>query len=152
MGTTTKTGRDIGITEGPFADAPVISEYTDDQAVDDGTLVALGRTNNRITRALFDWLTKVSEKWDGPPSRWPINFMAYIGGDKALALCKALIHTQEAEARRIYEHNVDGGIWQRWYVPDRHALVQDEPTTESTKLWMLPNECGGMTLMFPSDY
>ena len=138
-----------------------ISVYTDDQAVDDGALVAINR-KDRVTRPVFEYLAVATPEEAQPPSCWPVDMMRWFRAktkdDKALALAVGLILGRGQIARRIYEHNTGGGIWTAWAVSKDGTLVQLSETEpqlkdyEIRKLWLLPNEQGGMTLMFPEDY
>ena len=138
-----------------------ISVYTDDQAVDDGTLVAINR-KDRVTRPVFEYLAQATPEGAQPPSCWPVEMMGWFRAktkdDKAIALAVGLIGGHGQIARRIYEHNTGGGIWTAWAVAKDGVLVQlseIEPKLtgyEIRKLWLLPNGEGGMTLMFPEDY
>ena len=74
----------------------------------------------------------------GPPSNWAIPLMMWIGGDVAKALATGLIENNRAAATRIYEENLDGGIW----TEELHGAT----------IWLIPNEVGGITAMFPEDY
>jgi hypothetical protein len=79
----TKTGKDLGFEkDNPFYDAPVVSEYSDDQAVEDGDLVEASSFTigpnaraNRVTRPVFEKftrtlggvltdITKIKEVWN----------------------------------------------------------------------------------------
>ena len=128
---------------------PVIYSYTDDDAVSDGVLVALDK-RDRVTRPVFDWLADNTPLGAKPPDGWPVEMLGWFGaigteaerGAKAAALAKGLIGLHGRKAREIYEKNIGGGIWKADLAPS------GAPRT----LWLLPNELGGMTLMFPEDY
>ena len=138
---------------------PVIYSYTDEQAREDGVLVAVTE-KDRVTVTLFNFLSE--HLVEGPPSRWPVDMMGYFrakdGGDRALAATKGLIGTHGREARRIYEKNIGGGIWTATAVIAHDRIVSLEiPAHESAlatdaTIWLMPNELGGMTLMFRDDY
>jgi hypothetical protein len=119
---------------GLWDDAILVSSYTDEQAVEDGFLVELGG-NDRATRALYEYLRGL--EITTPPDRVVVDLLSFMR-DSALGILKGLVGTYGREARRIYEENVGGGIW----------------TTEllGKTVWVIPNELGGMTAMFPEDY
>lgn len=74
---------------------------------------------------------------------------------KALALAKGIISTHASQAKRTYDENLDGGIYKLFAALktdgsfDHLSAAAIEP---SLTLWLLPNENGGTTLMFPEDY
>lgn len=104
----------------------VVSTYTDAQAVEDGVLVAVSGAH-RVTRAAWEFIVE----------RTPIG--EQIERDKAAHdFCVELINRDEAIARRVYDENIGGGIYCVW--------------VDGRKMWLMPNENGGMSLMFPEDY
>jgi hypothetical protein len=151
----------------PFDGVEVISSYSDSEAVEDGTLVAIN-PKDRVTRTVWEHLVQHAPKGSKPPDRWPVDMMTWfraeaikredalkliaefgkeeaqkkfermIADRKVLALSKGIVSTHTREANRVYEENVDGGIY-KWTMFDKVA-------------WLLPNENGGITLMFPEDY
>lgn len=139
----------------------VISSYDDGQAVEDGFLVPVGK-QDRVTRTCWEWMAE--KLGDKPPNQWTINLMGYVmakdGNDRALAASGGLLDTHSREAQRIYDENIGGGIFTLWVDEDDEGIkgvYQERDRTEDerepmTKLWFIPNELGGMTLMFPSDY
>jgi len=100
----------------------VISTYTDEQAVEDGVLVAVPGDGgvNRVTRAVFDHFT---EPMGESPMTGPVT---NIG-----PLFQAI--------RAMLKIAPDEGGW-------RTGEYQ------SKQLWLVPNELGALTLMFPEDY
>ncbi len=139
----------------------VISSYGDEQAQEDGILVPVGK-KDRVTRTCWEFLAaKLGEK---PPNQWPVNLMGYVmakdGNDRALAASGALLDTWDREARRIYDENIGGGIFTLWVDVTSEGIQgvyqeRDKTADERepmTRLWFIPNELGGMTLMFPEDY
>ena len=105
----------------------VVSRYTDKQAVDDGVLVAVS-AKDRVTRNAWSYLGGQLERTDDDSSG------DAIAGDLALRYFREF----GLEAIRVYEHNIGGGIFS-FDVLGR-------------KMWIIPNELGGLTLMFPEDY
>jgi hypothetical protein len=84
------------------------------------------------------------------------KFERMIADRKALALSKGIISTHTKQATRVYEENIGGGIYKLFAVesPDGRYLTDltaDQGENKSV-LWLLPNENGGITLMFPEDY
>ena len=134
---------------------PVIYSYTDEQAREDGVLVAVSR-KDRVTQAFWAWLTEEVQTWDSPPVRWPIELFGFCraktADDKALATVAGLLDTFRREATRIYEQNIGGGIWERYYEPQARMLLDKKPGLDHKTLWLIPNELGGVTLLFPEDY
>lgn len=139
-----------------------ISVYTEAEAIEDGTLVDVG-SGDRMTRAVFEFL---SEKLpDKPVGGWPVDLMAFISanrkkddGARAIAAARGLISVNREEAKRIYEHNIGGGIMTFYAEVGPNgkikALHKEGEAVESSnvhKLWLIPNE-EGVTLLEPSDY
>ena len=149
-------------TENPFGE--VIYRYTDTQAQDDGILVALnGR--DRMTRTVFDYFVKHVPDGPKPPGGWPVEIMGWFKRSKndpvrdafnrAVALAKGLVGGYGAEARRIYDENIGGGVFKLAVLlanDKLSGLTAGAAANEGTLLWLMPNELGGMTLMFPEDY
>ncbi len=145
-----------------WADAELISAYTDAQAVEDGVLVALWGAY-RATRAVWEWLCEHLEGGQ-PPEGWPVALRAWCEAQtpagRALAALGGLIGTYEAEARRIYEENAEGGILELQalltandQIAGLHVGAQQQQEQRlARRLWLLPNEVDGVTLMFPEDY
>lgn len=149
----------------PFEAMEVISVYGDGQAVEDGMLVAIG-AKDRVTRACFEWLAAKAPSGSRPPSRWPVEMMGWFKGKtrdaKAAALAGGLIGTHGRRAREVYEQNLGGGIFVTYALVGHGELLSLEapllePSAKESdelgrRLWLIPNELGGLTLMFPEDY
>ncbi len=143
----------------------VISQYGDQQALSDGVLVAVTDTD-RCTRTLFEDLAQ----WlpdDQPPNRWPIDLLTWCRGKqdgptRAMSACKGLCATS-----KLAVSQAEGSAVKRWFilanrekdrlaVPVIRTLIEHEPTEDqqpsATTIWLLPNERGGVTMMYPSDY
>lgn len=172
-----------------FKPEDVISTYTDAQAVEDGTLVAINPID-RVTRTLWDWTAaRAPQK---PASCWPVDLMGFcmatrvsktealkiiakygadegqkhlnqiIADRKTVAMFRGLIGTHTDLARRVYEENIGGGIYTMWAVTSGTSsdvivhLADREPkdlaVMKATKIWLIPNELGGISAMFPEDY
>lgn len=103
---------------------PVVSEYTDAQAVDDGVLVNV---------ELFGWKAGDLK---------PINRITS-------AIWEAI---KEESGGEITDKTSQIGY--RMAVAAQQKLEDDWYTGEyeGKKLWLVPNELGGRTLMFPEDY
>ena len=142
-----------------WADAPVISTYTDAQAVEDGVLVKLWAAD-RCTRAVWEWLCEHLEA-DQTPEGWPLPLLACweasTAARRALAALGGLIARYEQQARTTYEENRDGGILTLYVVEDDDGRIRalrlgEDPSEPSRTLWLIPNEVGGLTVLFPEDY
>lgn len=154
-------------TKDPFEGAPIIFSYTDADAQEDGLLVAIDR-KNRVTRAVFDFLTEAAPHGAKPPDRWPVDLFGWFRAKdnteegrmaKAVALAKGLIGSHEPQARKVYDENIGGGIWTAYAPLLKGELVALVPEADAKphemmgkKLWLIPNELAGVTLMFPEDY
>lgn len=85
-----------------------------------------------------------------------------IADKKAVAMFRGLIDTRRDLARRVYDENIGGGILSLWPVTSGTSsdvivhLADKDPgelkVMRARKIWLMPNELGGMTLMFPEDY
>jgi hypothetical protein len=167
--------------ENLFKPEDVISVYSDKNAVEDGALVAINR-RDRVTRPVWSYLWKHTPMTSQPPNRWPVDMMGWfragaikkdealkliakhgaeaqkkyeeeIRDKKAAALAGGIISTHSQQARRVYEGNIGGGIYCLWAVTTSGVLSELSATeTFGDKLWLIPNENGGVTLMFPEDY
>ncbi len=151
----------------------VISQYTDKQACEDGEVVPV-TPKDRVTRSLWAFLADhLDEK---PPTGWPVGLMDWCtirkddpepGMRRALAASKGLIDVNRIQAARIYEENIGGGIWQGFIQQGAGDVITGFDVTDSTtsidsegqscnvgdrRVWLMPNELGGLTLMFPGDY
>jgi len=148
-------------------DDVVISRYTDEQAVDDGVLVKVG-PRDRVTRAVWDFFVQHTPLGPQPPPTWPVDLRRWFGGQgteaerdtKAAALAVGILAAHGAAARRVYEQNSGGGIWKCRAVVRDGVLARLEVDAEQarpagaggTTLWLMPNELGGLTVLFPEDY
>lgn len=155
----------------PFDEMEVISTYTDGQAVEDGILVAIG-PKDRVSRAVWEYLAEHAPLDSQPPNRWPVDMLGWfqagkmgkdeaknriVADKKALSLAKGLISTHASQARRVYEENIGGGVY-KLFAHERDGVLDElkagtlEPFAGDSVLWLMPNENGGITLMFPEDY
>lgn len=84
------------------------------------------------------------------------KFEQMIADRKARALAVGVIRTHEKQAARVYNENIGGGIYKLFAIENERGidmLTATDPGTGTRKvLWLLPNENGGTTLMFPEDY
>jgi hypothetical protein len=102
----------------------VISTYTDDQAVDDGVLVPLYGLGpvNRVTRAVFAHFVGEEAFEPKPVIEMPRAMEPLIAAIRAMLKIPS-----------------DGDGWRTGEYGGK-------------RLWLVPNEVGGLTLMFPEDY
>jgi len=169
----------------PYDRFEVISTYTDWQAVEDGLLVAVS-LKDRISRAVWEKLCEHAPKDSQPPNCWPVDLMGWftaskikkedalkliaqhgaeegqrkfermIADRKTLALAKGILSTHSQQAKRVYDENIGGGIFNLWATLSSQNIFNGLELTDrgvvSLRLWLIPNELGGMTLMFPEDY
>ena len=75
-----------------------ISTYTDRDAIEDGILVPVNRTD-RVTRPAFEFLAEHTPLGAKPPANWPVEVMNWF---------KPLRVTQEQALQMIVEHGKDG--------------------------------------------
>ena len=132
---------------------PVISRYSDEQAVEDGVLVALNATD-RVTVNVLAAIAKVAEDQPKPPNMWPVDLFPFVlaktAEARALAMIGGLVGTERHNALKF------AGLVTRYAIYGPHgfrSLVSqrpDDPCTYQT-LYLAPNECGGVTLMLPED-
>ena len=137
-----------------------ISIYTDQEAVDDGVLVAINDKGDRVTSAVWHWLETAMETMKKPPSCWPVDLFTFCaaknGATRALAMTRGIIDTNRREALRVYNENIDGGIFTLCAACDTDdrpiSISKSNDTHGMKRLWFIPNENDGITLMFPEDY
>lgn len=100
----------------------IIIEYTDQQALEDGVLVAIPGEGgvNRVTRAVFDHFTQA------------------VGSSPITGSVTNVTSLMDA-IRAVLHLPPDEGGWRTGKHQDR-------------ELWLVPNEVGGLTLMLPEDY
>lgn len=164
-----------------FKPEDVISTYSDAQAVEDGVLVAVTK-KDRVTSNVFEYLAKNTPLTAQPPANWPIDLMGWFQADKvsktealkivaeygadaqkefeskvrdnrALALAKGIIGKEASTAKRVYEQNLDGGFLSLYpKVVDGKFTELGATPNGGEKFWLIPNENGGVSLMFPEDY
>lgn len=106
----------------------IISTYTAEQAINDGVLVRLGKSNHLVTNNLFCAL----QKKHGMNIEQGLNFV----------LCELLPLVPYA----FNEYNNRNGILKTNY------KFKVGNFKHSEIIWMIPNEIGGLTLMKPEDY
>lgn len=104
---------------GPFDGFEIISEYSDEQAVEDGVLVNIasvtGDHNDRAT--------------------------IHLWGEYTRQLLSGML-TDITELSALYKRVKEQPIKDEWRIL---------PTPKG-EVWLIPNEVGGLTLMFASDY
>jgi hypothetical protein len=156
----------------------VISTYTDAEAVEDGMLVELERCH-RATRPLWEYLVEHLPTDGQPPNRWPVSLLHWFGSAgtdahrqlRTKAALIGLLGTHGTEARRVDAENIGGGIFTGYIInhPETGVITAFEVDSSNRKLgrprntpreddphrrriWIMPNELGGLTVMFPEDY
>lgn len=119
----------------------VISTYTDAEAVEDGVLVAISKVD-RVSAAAFECLR---ENMPVKPihADLPIEMVDAQRDCFAVGQARVMLAENDAEARRVWEQNIGGGIFK---------LHPNSLTNDARDMWIIPNENGGLTLMFPEDY
>jgi hypothetical protein len=163
-----------------FQEGDVISTYTDREAIEDGIIVAIN-PRDRVTRTVWEWLVEKQPKDSQPPNCWPVGMMGWfraaampkseavkiiaehgaeegqriyermVRDRKAHALSIGLVDHYRDQARRIYDENTNGGIFKLQVQADGEQIRGIDPLGDIV-LWLLPNENGGISLMFPEDY
>jgi hypothetical protein len=105
-------------------DWEVISTYTDRQAVEDGVLIPMAGFGpvNRVTRAVF----------------------AHFVGEAAFKPTEAI------ELPKVLEPLTAAIRAMLSIPPDKDGWRAGD--YQEKRLWLVPNEVGGLTLMFPEDY
>lgn len=167
-----------------FRPEDVISTYTDRQAVEDGIFIAIN-PRDRVTRTVWEYFAEKAPKRSKPPADWPVSMMDWFQAEKiskidalkliadfgavqgqqkfdrmiaerkALALAKGIITTHAAQAKRVYDENIGGGVFKLHGLVDTAGVLfklSAEPSGVFCNLWLIPNENDGTTLMFPEDY
>jgi hypothetical protein len=127
--------------------------YGDGQAVEDGVLARITPTH-RATSAVWHSVQRSLEE--------------HTTVD-ASAIIQSWIIEHHERATSVWKDNIGGGVLKLRRVPRTPEVEQIEmqlgyiekdfrvipvPVGEARKddMWLIPNELGGVTLMFPSDY
>lgn len=120
----------------------IISTYTDEEALLDGVLWSVTHTD-RMTSNLAVQLEN----------------LANVDNSTIIDYARRWLATYGASARRIYHYNLEGGIWAGniYLSPLGDLQLEASPglssqPTNGLRVWILPNELGGLTLMLPEDY
>lgn len=147
----------------------VISTYTDAEAIADGNLIEINK-KDRATRAVWDFMKGRLSLAIRRPGQVADPAPSLIGDDAraklAFDMISGIVRDYGPPAAHVYNENLDGGIWKAKLImlgDDIIALApwpasKDWPEETnniklwSVSLWLMPNEIGGMTLMFPEDY
>ena len=159
-----------------------ISVYTDDNAVEDGILVPVTKqdrvtrplwawlTENTPLAAeppncwpvdMLGWFRTKPDKLQarkiaagGPEAL--AKHEEEVRNKKALALADGLICCHRRQAMTVYEQNIDGGIYKLLASVTNGKITGINETgiavAGDRTLWFVPNELGGLTMMFPEDY
>ena len=111
----------------------VIYSYGDEQAVEDGVLVAVSKID-RVTIAVWAYLEDIVAEVEAEDE-------AEVPDDEPRRTAQDCIdHFRERAIKAWDNPSVGGGLFQFTAKEGDHTL------------WLIPNEVGGVTLMFPSDY
>ena len=154
----------------------VISRYSDENALEDGVLVAVSK-RDRVTVGVFAFLGEAAPENDGPPpSRWSVPLLewcrAKTADTKAAALANGFIEAHRGHAQRAdeagdflvaYLITTNGKLsgfaldeTNRKLGRPRNTPREDPPESPAgdpwRKVWLVPNELHGLTLMFPDEY
>ena len=70
---------------------PVIFQYTDKEAIEDGVFIALNY-RDRMTSNAFYAIMRVAEDQGDPPSCWPVDLMGYFKAKDAHAKALAMVN------------------------------------------------------------
>ncbi len=109
----------------------IVYSYTDEDAIEDGVLVDVHSMApfpiNRATRALWDEFTR------------PLGKLPDSLGASPITDATRFLQLAELVARKISA----GELVEGWVV------IEDY---EGRKIWAMPNEVSGWTMMFPEDY
>lgn len=111
-----------------FGPNDVVFTYSDADALRDGVLIAISAVH-RATRAVWDYVyDECTDRTLEEPKRL----------NSTRAQITSLVNSLESIAKEIWDKNIDGGIATTMHF--------------GKKMWLIPNENDGMTLMFPEDY
>lgn len=83
------------------------------------------------------------------------KFEREVRDKRAVALANGVIGKFSAQAKRVYDENIGGGIFSLYAEVKDGKLVklhEENAPNSPERMWLMPNEIGGVTLMFPSDY
>jgi hypothetical protein len=110
-----------------WRDAEIISVYTDDDAIDDGFLIDVAALSVSFNEKPVNRLT--------PGAAEALNFDALEFGEKQLKL-------SAVSGLSLY----DGEGEDAW------GVCQTAQIASGKRLWLIPNELDGYTLMLPEEY
>jgi hypothetical protein len=149
------TGKDLRYPQDhPFYDAEVISEYSVDQAVEDGLIIRLGASGKlhcttnfafRVARATQPRKGPITESLDESLLRSAVSSIVseYVSGAYCVPT-RASDYPQEADAYLAY------------YLYDLTArgIAPKEPIDghEEIRVWAVGPGDGSLTIMLPEDY
>lgn len=136
-----------------FDNADIISRYSDEEAVDDGVLADIsawgvrhiGRPVNRMTRNLFESLRPYSE----PMSACGRHMLSATEGftadcdDCQTAFGMHMESTLRTKLKLAVDTAEEG---------EERGYLFKLPGRDDDGIWLIGNELGGFTVMFPEDY
>lgn len=149
------TGKDLGYPqEHPFYDAEVISEYSVDQAVEDGLVIRLGKSGKlrcttnfayRVARSAQPRKGPITESLDEGPLRSAVSSIVseYVSG----AYC---VPTRASD----YPHEADAYLAYYLYDVTARCLASNQPINDhdEIRVWAVGPGDGSLTIMLPEDY
>ena len=80
---------------------------------------------------------------------------------KVRAMSLGIIRTYDKQARKVFDENIGGGILALYAELEGTdfdgagilaSLSAEERGVPALRLWLIPNDAGGVTLLFPEDY
>lgn len=149
------TGKSLGYPkEHPFYDAQVISEYTVEQAVEDGLIIQLGKSGKlrcttnfafRVARVAQPNKGPIKESLDEDLLRSAVSSIVseYVGGAYCVP-ARASDYPDEADAYLAhYLYDLTG-----------HCMASPEPIDghEEIRVWAVGPGDGSLTIMLAEDY
>lgn len=150
-----KTGKDLGYPQDhPFYDAEVISEYSVDQAVEDGLIIRLGTSGKlrcttnyafRVAKAAQPKKGPIAESLDEGLLRSAVSSIVseYVSG----AYCVP-------KRASDYPHEADGYLACYLYDLTARCIASKEPIDghEEVRVWAVGPGDGSLMIMLPEDY
>lgn len=144
-----------------FTDVDIISKYTDEDAIDDGQIIAVNK-RDRMTNGVFAFLSRAATDLDArPPSCWPVPMLDWFRAKDPDAKAVALAHGFIEENRKAADVPPPADFFTAYFITDANgrltgslrAVGEGVEGGAHKRVWLVPNdETHGLTLMFPSEY